>query len=81
MIGDACEGATGRWVFVAPLLSNMQLLKLGVERELARAECGQRIHCLVYVVALDGSSLPNSLQHFHLVIAAKSYQFKPIKIQ
>jgi len=55
-------------------------ITLGIERELAQAECGKRVHCLAYVVALDGSSLPHSLRYFHLVITAKSYQFKPIAI-
>ena len=59
----------------------MRVVRIGVEREIARAECGERVHCLVYVVALDGRPLARSLQHWHLVITVKSYQFKPINIQ
>jgi len=66
-------------LLVAPLLLKMSLLRLGVEKELERAECGERIHCLVFVVALDGDSLSHSLRHLHLVIGPRSYQVRPIK--
>jgi len=54
--------------------------RLGIERELARAECGERIHCLVAVAPLDGDSLSRAPQHGHLVIGpVRSYQFRLIK--
>jgi hypothetical protein len=49
----------------------MRILKLGVERELARAERGKRIHCLVAVVALDRVSAARPPQQLHLVIHCK----------
>jgi hypothetical protein len=62
---------------VAPLLSKMNLLRLGAEKELARAKCGERIHCLVFVVSLGRVLLARSLRHL-LVIAPRSYQIRPI---
>jgi hypothetical protein len=47
-------------------------LRLGVERELARAEFTARIHCLVFVVPLERVSLARFPKHLHIVIACGS---------
>ena len=77
-IGDAIEGARTVGVSSALNFPKMNLLELGVERELARAECKARVHCLVSVVPLEPDSLTPSPQHWHLVIAARSYQYRLI---
>lgn len=65
---------------LAPLpFFKMRVLRLGVEKELARARCKERTHCLVSVVALDGVLLAPSLRHLHLVIAERTCQIRPIK--
>ena len=47
-------------------------LRVGIDRELARAEFRARIHCLVFVVPLEHDPLARSLKHLHIVIACGS---------
>ena len=47
-------------------------LRVGIDRELARAEFSARIHCLVFVVALEHDPLARSPKHLDIVIACGS---------
>lgn len=47
-------------------------MRLGIEREIARAEWRQRVHCLVAVVPLKPTTLAPTPKHLHIVITGKS---------
>ena len=56
----------------------MPLLRIGIEKEFARAMRKERVLCLVAVVALDRGSLAPLPKHLHIVIAVRSYQIRPL---
>ena len=60
---------TGR-LLVAPSLLQNAMLRVGIERELARAEWTQRVHCLVAIVPLEpvALALAPTPKHLHIVI-------------